>query len=207
MKWKAVFFDFDGVILDSVEIKTQAFATMFRQYGPDVEQAVVDYHLANGGISRFTKFEYYYKHLLQKPINQKILKSLGREFNRIVLNSVLNASFIDGALNTLEDLTEKKIPAFVVSGTPDEEIKMIVEERKLSPFFLEVHGSPCKKSDIVSDICIRHRLHPQNCLFIGDAMTDYDAAKSIGTAFLGIVKQGETSPFPEGTMESKRVKI
>ncbi len=207
MKWQAVFFDFDGVILDSVGIKTQAFATMFRKYGPDVEQAVVDYHLANGGLSRFTKFEYYYEHLLQKPINQKILKTLGEEFKRIVLNGVLNASFIDGAIQTLEDLKEMKIPTFVVSGTPDEEIKMIVEERKLAPFFLEVHGSPCKKRDIVSDIFTRHRLNPPKCLFIGDAMTDYDASISTGTAFLGIIKQGESSPFPEGTMQSNRVKI
>ena len=33
-KWQAVFFDFDGVILDSVDVKTQAFAAMFRAYGP-----------------------------------------------------------------------------------------------------------------------------------------------------------------------------
>ena len=110
MRWQAVFFDFDGVILDSVDIKTQAFATMFRKYGPDVEQAVVDYHLANGGLSRFAKFEYYYKQLIQKPINQKILKTLGREFKRIVLDGVLNAAFIDGAIQTLEDLKKRKFP-------------------------------------------------------------------------------------------------
>ena len=40
-RWEAVFFDFDGVILDSVDVKTQAFADMFRQYGPEVERAVV----------------------------------------------------------------------------------------------------------------------------------------------------------------------
>ena len=95
----------------------------------------------------------------------------------------------------------------MVSGTPDEEIKMIVEERKLAPFFREVHGSPRKKRDIVSDIFSRHCFNPHKCLFIGDAMTDYDASKSTGTAFLGIVKQDEPSPFPEGTMESKKVKI
>ncbi len=55
MKWQVVFFDFDGVILDSVDVKTKAFAKMFRHYGPEVEQVVVDYHLANGGVSQVQK--------------------------------------------------------------------------------------------------------------------------------------------------------
>ena len=64
MNWNAVFFDFDGVIPDSVYVKTKPFAKIFRHYGPEVEQAVVDHHLANGGVSRFEKFEYYYTHIL-----------------------------------------------------------------------------------------------------------------------------------------------
>jgi beta-phosphoglucomutase-like phosphatase (HAD superfamily) len=39
---QAVFFDFDGVILDSVDVKARAFSEMFRDYGPEVEKAVVD---------------------------------------------------------------------------------------------------------------------------------------------------------------------
>jgi beta-phosphoglucomutase-like phosphatase (HAD superfamily) len=33
MRYQAIFFDFDGVILDSVHVKTEAFAAMFRKYG------------------------------------------------------------------------------------------------------------------------------------------------------------------------------
>ena len=145
MKWQAVFFDFDGVILDSGDVKTKAFAKMFRHYGPEVERAVVDYHLANGGVSRFKKFEYYYKHILQKPINKNILEALGREFNQLAIEGVLAAPFVDGALETLEQLRKQCIPAFVVSGTPDEEIKVIAKKRNIALYFLEVHGSPRKK--------------------------------------------------------------
>ncbi len=35
--YQAVFFDFDGAILDSVNVKTNAFATMFRPYCKNVE--------------------------------------------------------------------------------------------------------------------------------------------------------------------------
>ena len=47
MQWQAVFFDFDGVILDSVNVKTHAFSQMFRKYGPEIEESVVRYHLEN----------------------------------------------------------------------------------------------------------------------------------------------------------------
>jgi len=207
MKWKAVFFDFDGVILDSVGVKTKAFAKMFRHYGPEVEKAVVDYHLANGGVSRFEKFEYYYKNLLQKPITQDILEALGREFNQLAMEGVLAAPFIDGATETLKQLKKDGIPAFVVSGTPDEEIKVIVEKRNLAPYFLEMHGSPRKKQEIVRDIAGRHGYQLEKCLFIGDATTDYEAAMVCGTMFLGIVKDEEKSPFPKGTLVNNKVAV
>ncbi|MFP4573949.1 MAG: HAD family hydrolase [Desulfobacterales bacterium] len=199
MQYQAIFFDFDGVILDSVHVKTEAFAAMFRPYGPDIEKAVVDYHLANGGVSRFKKFEYYYTQLLNKPIDQETLDALGHEFNRLVLGKVLESSFIPGAMETLEKLKKNAVPAFVASGTPDEEIKLIVEKKGLSSYFLEVHGSPRKKDQIISDIAGRYNFDLPGCLFIGDAMTDYEAAFKCGTKFLGITKQKDQSPFPEGT--------
>jgi HAD superfamily hydrolase (TIGR01549 family) len=204
---QAVFFDFDGVILDSVDVKTRAFSEMFRDYGPEVQKAVVDYHLANGGISRFKKFEYYYAKILNRSINEQILNNLGMEFKRLVLEGVLAAPFIEGAMETLENLKQKRIPSFVASGTPHEEIRFIVEKRNLDPYFKEVHGSPRKKDEIVQDIASRYIYRLEDCLFVGDATTDYEAARLCGTDFLGIVKKGDLSPFKEGTQLSARVRL
>ena len=98
MKKDAVFFDFDGVILDSVEVKTRAFAKMFEVYGPEIERKVVDYHLQHGGISRFEKIRHYYENFLHKPVSEKELASLGEEFSRIAFTGVIESEFIDGAL-------------------------------------------------------------------------------------------------------------
>lgn len=207
MKYQAIFFDFDGVILDSVHVKTQAFAAMFRQYGPEIEQAVVDYHLNNGGVSRYKKFEYYYTKLLNKPIDQATLKALGKEFESLALQGVLDAPFIPGAQETLKQVREHGIPAFVASGTPEEEIKLIVNKRNLSPYFLEVHGSPRKKQEIITDISKRYSFDLSRCLFIGDAMNDYDAASSTGSQFLGIVPDLNESPFPAGTWVKQKLEL
>ncbi|QLA18864.1 HAD family hydrolase [Desulfolutivibrio sulfoxidireducens] len=207
MHYQAIFFDFDGVILDSVHVKTRAFAAMFRQYGPQIEQAVIDYHLAHGGVSRFSKFEYYYTRLLKKTIDHKTMNALCREFNSLVLQGVLDSPYVPGALETLNFLKYNNIPAFVVSGTPDDEIKYIVKIKSLAPYFLEVHGSPRQKSEIILDVSQRHKLPLDKTLFIGDAMTDYSAAQACGGNFLGIVNPGSPSPFPSGTLISASVTL
>ena len=207
MNWQAIFFDFDGVVLDSVNVKTKAFARMFRQYGPGVEKSVVDYHLNNGGISRFEKFRYYYEHILHRPIDDQKINELAEEFSSLVLENVLNSPFIPGVLETLNQLKKENIPAYIVSGTPQDEINTIVVRKKLGRFFQKVYGSPRQKDEIIRDILETNGYGEKNCLFIGDAMTDFAAAQKTGVCFLGIVKRNEPSPFPKETFISYRVTI
>jgi len=202
--WQAIFFDFDGVILDSVNVKTRAFAKMYSSYGTEVERQVVEYHLAHGGVSRFEKFKYY-EALFNKPATEKKLKKLNNDFSALVLNEVLKSPFIEGAIETLEFVRRKKIFSFVVSGTPDEEIKVIVDQRGLSKYFNEVHGSPTHKDILIRDIAKRYGLRLTECLLIGDSVTDYNAAKATGTRFLGIVQNKKQSPFPAGTLIKDQV--
>ncbi|KPA10984.1 HAD family hydrolase, partial [Candidatus Magnetomorum sp. HK-1] len=177
-KWDAVFFDFDGVILDSTNIKTKAFAQMFRQYGSEIEQKVVDYHLLNGGVSRIKKFEYFYKVLLSKQLNQQELDKLSEQFSNIVFNEILSCPTICGAMETLIFLKQNNILSFVLSGTPQNELIKIIELRKLKDFFLEIFGSPMKKEEMLENLLRRYELFSDKCLFIGDSATDFKAAKT-----------------------------
>ncbi|MCK5722811.1 MAG: HAD family hydrolase, partial [Gammaproteobacteria bacterium] len=152
MNWEAVFFDFDGVILDSVDVKTKAFAKMFRQYGLKVEKRVVEYHLNNGGVSRFDKFRYYYEEILNQPVDEEIIESLSKQFSNLVVEGVLASPFIPGAKESLDRLKKKAIPCYIVSATPYEEINLIVEKKELKGYFKEVHGSPRKKWEICREI-------------------------------------------------------
>jgi HAD superfamily hydrolase (TIGR01549 family) len=203
MNWKTVFFDFDGVILDSVDVKTNAFGKMFSKYGSEIESAVRSYHLANTGVSRFDKFRYYYDSLLFQPIDDELLAKLSAEFSAIAFAEVVAAQFMPGALEALEQLKKASVPMYIVSATPETEMQTIVKERGLEKYFDEVHGSPRKKYEIVREIVSRKKLDAQKCLFIGDAISDYKAAQETGVSFLGIIKT--ISPFPSGTWISKEV--
>ena len=199
MRLQAVFFDFDGVILDSVHVKTHAFSLMFRPFGAEIEKKVIEYHISNGGISRFEKFKYFYEKFLKQTISEEKKLELSDRFSALVVQEVLKSPFIEGALETLEQLRQIHIPMFVVSGTPHEEIQDIVQKRHLAHYFIEVHGSPRKKEKIIHDIIARYRFEPERSLFIGDSIGDYYGAVANGVQFLGITPKGEKSLFPQGT--------
>lgn len=202
----AVFFDFDGVILDNVHVKTEAFAALFRPYGPDVEREVVRFHREHGGLSRFIKFQYAIEDILGETATEERLAELGRRFSDLVYDAILQASFMPGARETLDAL-RGKLPLYVVSGTPEEELKRIVQARTLDGYFAAVLGSPRRKPEIVADMLTREGYTAARCLFVGDSGTDYDAARAVAMPFLGIVPDGANSPFPGSAAISPQVDI
>ena len=58
-------FDFDGVILDSVHLKTEAFAELYEKFNNNIVSEVREFHEKNGGMSRFEKIHYYNTILLK----------------------------------------------------------------------------------------------------------------------------------------------
>ena len=57
--FKVVFWDFDGVIKDSVGVKSDAFESIFLPFGRDVAAKVREHHEKNGGVSRHKKIPLY----------------------------------------------------------------------------------------------------------------------------------------------------
>jgi phosphoglycolate phosphatase-like HAD superfamily hydrolase len=181
---KAVVFDFDGVILESAEVKTDAFVELYAAHGPAVVDQVRAHHLANLGISRFKKFAWIAEHVLRTPLSDEDSAALGVRFSDLALEKVLAAPFVDGAEDALPEIAKFGLPMFVASGTPVDELRMIVERRGLSAWFKEVHGAPREKPEVLRDLMARHALAPAQVLFIGDGMSDYKAACTTGTLFL-----------------------
>ena len=179
---KAIIFDFDGVLVESVDIKTEAFRELFKSY-PAHLQEFIRYHLLNGGVSRFEKIRYFYKKFLNTKISEDELKKLCEQYSQLVVEKVLRAPYVPGA-EALLKACWRSYTMFVVSGTPQEEMCAIVQERGLADFFKEVYGSPSTKSRLVKKILKTHVLHPEETIFIGDSLTDLSAAKESRIRFI-----------------------
>ena len=81
-------FDCDGVLLDSVPVKTRAFARIAEPYGAEARDRFVMYHTVHGGVSRYKKFEWFYREVLGREITPEESAELGRRFAEYSLEEV-----------------------------------------------------------------------------------------------------------------------
>ncbi|MCZ2443745.1 MAG: HAD family hydrolase [Flavobacteriales bacterium] len=180
---KAILFDFDGVILDSLEVKTQAFYEMYLPYGVAMAERVKTHHLQHGGISRFEKFKLYHDEWLGIPTDESKIYELANEFSRRVFEGVVNAPEVKGIRSFLE-ANYHRYRIWVITGTPTEEIQEIVKAVQMDNYFEACYGSPEKKTYWTAKIIKDEKLKPEEVLFVGDALADYEAAQVNGTHFL-----------------------
>lgn len=198
IKFDAIFFDFDGVLVESADIKTDAFRELYGEFGEDVVARCVAHHEHHAGISRVRKIKMYHAEFLGQPLSQEGLSQWTQRYAEIVERQVVAAPAVPGA-GAFLSAAQGKLPTYVISGTPEDELRRIVKERDWLDFFAEVHGSPRLKPETIEDIVSRTGLDVRRVLFVGDAMTDYDAAHEQGVVFLGRVAPHHADVFPPGT--------
>jgi HAD superfamily hydrolase (TIGR01549 family) len=180
---KTIFFDFDGVLAESVEVKTQAFRKLYLPYGEEIAQNVVNHHLQNGGISRFEKFKIYHQEWLNVQLDNIGMEKITLQFSNFVLEGVVNSTEVKGAFDFLEQ-NKENFQYYIITGTPTEEMKIILEKRNMDCFFKGVYGSPTKKTEWSEYIIGKEGLDRKSIVFIGDALADYEAAQNSSINFI-----------------------
>jgi len=179
---KAIIFDFDGVLVESAHVKTEAFRKLFSRW-PDKADEGVAFHLKNMGVSRYIKFKYFYENIIRERYSDEIGFKLGSEFSDIVLDEIKRAPFVRGAKTFLENYYSK-YKFFIASGTPEEELLEIVSFKGIDGFFTGVFGSPLTKTEIVKIILGRDSIKSNTVVFVGDAESDRKAAEDTGVHFV-----------------------
>ena len=179
---RLIFWDFDGVIKESVDVKTRAYFQLFEPFGAVVAERVREHHEAFGGMSRFDKFPLYLQWAGEEPTASKV-REYCEQFSHRVVQGVIDASWVPGAERYLRNNSSRQ--TFVlVSATPQDELFHILNALNLTECFAEIYGAPARKQDAIRNTLDIRRLDARDCLVIGDAQADLDAAAINQVPFL-----------------------
>jgi phosphoglycolate phosphatase-like HAD superfamily hydrolase len=183
-KYKSIVFDCDGVVLDSNIVKTEAYFRTAKSLGANNEQAqaLVDYHVRLGGISRYHKFDYYLREIVHQPVTEQRIQALLDTFAR-ELEVVLMECRIAEGLAALRAATPDA-NWMILSGGDQQEIRTLFAKRNLSHYFDGgLFGSPDNKDVVLTREKANGNLRSP-ALFIGDSKYDFEAATRAGLDFV-----------------------
>ena len=183
------------MVLNSNKIKTEAFYHAALEYGESAAQLLVDYHVQNGGISRYKKFEYFLTDILIKGVEQTELNTLLEAFAREVKKALVTCEVAEG-LKALRSATQHA-RWLIVSGGDQMELREIFAARELDQLFNGgIFGSPLTKDAILAG-----ELSNQNItrpgLFLGDSKYDHQAATNAELDFVFISEWSEVEDWEE----------
>ena len=181
-KFGIVFWDFDGVIKDSVDVKTLAFEKLFLPYGQKIAQKVKQHHEANGGVSRFEKMPLYLS-WAGIDATDDLVDKFCKLFSETVFQSVADSAWVPGVYEYLFKNHREKY-FVLVTATPQLEIEKILCALEINHFFRQIFGAPTKKEDAIRSVLKEQRIMPDKALMIGDAETDLLAAQANSIPFL-----------------------
>lgn len=174
LKAKNIFFDFDGVIKDSVEVKKIAFSELFQSFNTDTLNKIQKHHIANSGMSRYEKIPIYLE-WAGKENTESEIENYAEKFSLLVKERVISSNWIDGVESFLKRKKNGQL-FFILTATPQGEIEEILDRIKIRHLFDEVIGSPMKKIDAIKIILSSYYIAPSNSVMIGDSKVDFDAA-------------------------------
>lgn len=177
-------FDCDGVVLDSNKVKTEAFYQATLPYGEAAAQAMVDYHVANGGVSRYKKFAYFLEQIAPNDTEQQStdLEAMLQAYAGHVREGLLSCEVAPG----LEALRQQTPNArwLIVSGGDQAELRDVFAQRGIAAWFDGgIFGSPDTKDEILARELASGNIQ-QSALFLGDSKYDYKAASSANLDFV-----------------------
>ncbi|OIR02830.1 phosphoglycolate phosphatase [mine drainage metagenome] len=205
-QYKAIVFDCDGVILDSNIVKTEAYFRTAKNLGAtDMQaQALVEYHVRLGGISRYHKFDYYLREILQQPATDAAIQALLDEFGRELEVGLMECEMAEGLVELRTTTPDAKW--FILSGGDQVELHHLFEKRNIEHLFDGgIFGSPDNKDTVLArEKASGHLQFP--ALFVGDSKYDYEAATRAGLDFVFLSDWTEVADWQE-FCSSKQIKV
>jgi phosphoglycolate phosphatase-like HAD superfamily hydrolase len=184
VKYQYIIFDFDGVLVESNEIRFNGFRKLFKSYPQEQVERLVNYARANGGVSRYKKIAYFFSEIRQEPISDESVNKWADQFSKLVEQDIAEAQPVEGSLEFLGKYVDH-FDFAIVSGSDQAELRRICKKRKIDHFFKSILGSPVEKKDNIAALLSDLNWQHNKSIYVGDSNNDLEAAKANNLDFVG----------------------
>jgi phosphoglycolate phosphatase-like HAD superfamily hydrolase len=174
VSYPQVFFDFDGVIVDTNPIKTQNISKATFSVIKDVEavSCFVEFFQSQSGLPREQKVEKFF------PQQAAEILALYAALN---YQSFSEIGLLPGVRKTLEAFRSLRTSCYVLSGGDKNEIHSILRNNNALHYFKGILAAPKTKREHLGEIALSSK-----ALFFGDAHYDYQVALEFEVDFVFI---------------------
>lgn len=186
-KIKAVIFDLDGVIIDSLEAWIKVFNDTRKHYNlPIITKKEFMGKVWGGSMERDVRL--YFK---GKTI-EEVSKLYFSKMDKFIESTKLNANVKE----TLEKLKTKSIKLCVVSNSYKKVVLGILNFHKIKGSFDVILGGDDVENgkpapDSLLKVCKRLDIKVNEAVLVGDTTNDFGAAKNAGMFFIGYKINGD----------------
>jgi len=182
---RQILFDFDGVIIDSMDVRDYGFRTIVQEHDKALVDKFIEYHRYNAGLSRYVKIRYFYEEMLGQSISEERVNELASQFSDIMRERLVTRDVIIQETVDFIESIYKDIPLHIVSGSDERELNFLCKSLGLDKYFITIEGSPTPKNDLVANIMDEYRYDSKETILIGDSINDYEAAEVNDIYFYG----------------------
>lgn len=191
---RALVFDFDGTLVDSISIKGRAFEVCFAEFR-DRRSEILAYCRGHNHLTRGEKFQYVYQQILGLPYTEEIATVLHRRFAAVTTDAIIAAPEIPGATRFL-GWTARSHSKALLSSTPHGILMDILLCRGWRDYFTTIQGAPVLKAGWLQAYREAHKLEQHEIVFFGDTVEDAHAAKDAGCTFVAVANDALMAESP-----------
>ena len=183
---EAVVFDFDGTLVDSNQIKRDAYYAAFEAV-PGARKCIAQALKTYPDKDRYFIIRTVVENLrrsgrITRSEGERMRARAVRRYSAYCRTKIRDARDFAGVAATLRALSRKYRLA-INSATPQRHLRQLVSVRRWAHYCKVIVGAPSTKVANLRRIARRFSLGPREIMFVGDSRIDATAAAHFGCAF------------------------
>ena len=179
MRYKAVLFDMDGTVLDTLDDLADSVNRSLREFGlPEVSRFQVGQSLGNGA-------KYLIRHCLPEGSDEALCEQVLSFYKPwYEAHCRIKSKPYDGILQLMETLRADGVSQAIISNKPDSAVQELAEAFFPGLMDVVIGESPAVKRkpspDTVLAAARQMGLMASDCVYIGDTEVDLETARNAG---------------------------